>query len=209
MICRVFVAGIVLGSAIDAPAAKGLAALRPRLDPSTLPKVPSVCVDGRSGWREVEGAGRARLVAAFEAFPWKERRFRAPAECELTVDVLCAPDLDGDERRDFVVRARWRQPAGGVCDASGVRHEAVLVATRVSAWTLVDVISYTAADASGLAEARVAFVQLPDSTIGLTCKTQTEKRGGGCRVLGYWVGKVAGGRVERLGEADPEFCLPD
>ena len=209
MFWRLLCSIVILTMAAEAQAKKGLpAALRPRLDPTTLPTVPSACVDGRAGWRALKGDGREALVVALNSFPWKDRHYRAPVDCQLTVEILCAPDLDGDEQSDFLTRVRWRQPKAE-CSDDGVRHEAVLVAKRAKQWQLIDVVSHTTAASGRLAEARVAFVQLPDGKIGLTCKTQTEKTGSGCKVLGYWVGAVVGGRVEKLGEADPEFCQPD
>lgn len=209
MLWRVVCSIVLLSAAAEAQAKKGLpAALRPRLDPTTLPTVPSACVDGRAGWRELKGEGRKALLAALEAFPWKERHYRAPVDCQVTAEILCAPDLDGDDNRDFLTRVRWRQPKSA-CSDDGVRHEVVLVANRDKQWKPIDVVSHTSADSGGLAEARVAFVQLPDGKIGLTCKTQTAKTASGCKVLGYWVGAVVAGRVKKLGEADPEFCVPD
>jgi hypothetical protein len=192
----------------EAGAERALAALRPRLDPSMLPSVPSACVDGRAGWRTAPADTAATLASALAAFPWQARHMDPPTSCQRTLELLCAPDLDGDEQRDFLVRVRWRR-SRGECNNDGVRHEAVLVLTRGGGWRTVDVVSYTAAGKTGLAEARVGFVQLPDGRIGLTCKTQTERRQDRCKVLGFWVGAVTGGRIERLGEADPELCQPD
>jgi hypothetical protein len=192
----------------EASAARSLAALRPRLDPSNLPAVPAACVDGRGGWRTVRGDTVTALTGALAAFPWQARHMDPPTGCQRTLELLCAPDLDGDEQRDFLVRVRWRRPQGE-CDDRGVRHEAILVLKRGSSWRALDVVSYTAAGKTGLAEARVGFVQLPDGRIGFTCKTQTEKRQDRCKVLGFWVGAVVGDRIERLGEANPELCQPD
>lgn len=209
MLVRIMCLLVILGATGELAAKKsGLAALRPRLDPTTLPQVPSACVDGRAGWREVRDKGHQALLAAVGAFPWGERHYRAPAACHRTLEILCAPDLDGDRTRDYLVRVRWRDD-DGACTDSAPRHEAVLIAHRDPSWSVVDIVSHTSADGGALAEARVAFVQLPDGKIGLTCKTQTEKTGTGCKVLGFWVGAVIAGRLEKLGEADPELCTPD
>ncbi|OGQ83640.1 MAG: hypothetical protein A2289_11260 [Deltaproteobacteria bacterium RIFOXYA12_FULL_58_15] len=202
-------------------ARSSLSALRPRLDPTTLPAVAATCVDGSSGWRTAEN--REALQQALAAFPWKERSFQTPEwDCRLSLEVACAPNIDGDDQSpDFIARVRWSQriksAKGKRCtslkedDAHLVEHEAILAMNKngTGAWRAVAVIDYNSDTIDGMARSRVDFVELPSGKVGLRCKTQTEKGGKGCKVLSYWVGALVGERIDRLGEADPEFCTPD
>lgn len=60
-----------------------------------------------------------------------------------------------------------------------------------------------------MAQTRVDFVKLPDGKNGLRLKTQLEDADTSCEVLGFWVSAVVDGRIKKVGEAPPEFCIPD
>ncbi len=196
---------------------------RARLDPTTLTEVPSPCADGSRGWRVPPEGTLSELRTVLGAFPWQARRYPAPdLDCRATLELACAPDLDGDGGRDFLARLRWQQrlgPARGkACaelpedDVHLVRHEAILVLRKSGTpptWQVLDVVNLAVDGIDGMAVVRVDFVALPDGRHGVRCKVQTAEQGAGCQVTALWVGALMGDRLERLGEADPRLCRPD
>jgi hypothetical protein len=72
------------------------------------PAAPPVTCAGGTAWTKVTSSSpRKALVKAARTLPFADDPLTRPADCGLTVETRCAPDLDGDGNEETLVRLSW------------------------------------------------------------------------------------------------------